>query len=626
MKAWLLLLALAIGSSADAQDDMTWDEFVEYASTDENAEAEGWADYIEGLYEMHLHPVDVNSATLEDLYQLPILNQRQAEDIKMYVLRYGEMKTLGELLAITSIDADMRRILPLFICANEPEEAHRRLRFSDSRHTMLTRLDIRAEDDTDDNFRGRGAGHRLRYGYAMGSNIQAGFGVEKDIYEPMTFKMGYDHWSGYAMAKNVKWLRAAVVGDYRLGWGCGLLVNNRFSMGKSAFSVTTPAGVAGHSSTAESNFLRGVAATVGNETIQATPFFSCRLIDARYDSQKQATSLSSSGMHRTDGEIRLRHTQRQVLAGAHVSWRVCKALELAATAFGERYSMPFTRGTEAYKRFYPEGTDFWGASADYSLRLGKLSMQGELATDGNGVATVNHFTWRESRRLSVTASQRYYSPAFHSFLSGAFCESAVQNEHGYYLSALAEPGDGWTLRAYADFFFRPYRVYRVDHASKGQDIRLQAAYSFNAGHTLEAKAQWKHKEAHYALYVSQKYALAHTFEREAWRLRTQVQVHHFSTATGSRTMGYSLQPSLRYQSGAWRAAMAVAYCNTGDYYSRVYLAQPSLTGTRNLMFYGRGVAASAMVRYTCHKWLKLSALYAVQRGRHDISLQLEAKL
>lgn len=60
-----------------------------------------WYDVMSGLAD---HPLDINTATREELELIPFLNDRQIEDICEYIYRYDSMKTTGELALIESLD------------------------------------------------------------------------------------------------------------------------------------------------------------------------------------------------------------------------------------------------------------------------------------------------------------------------------------------------------------------------------------------------------------------------------------------------------------------------------------------------------------------------------------------
>ena len=111
-----------------AQEHYTWDDFVdEFTTDDELAEEENWTLFLEELKMRHEHPLNINTATREELSQLPFLSENQIEQIHAYIYLHGTLKSLGELRLIPLIDEDTRRKLGLFVFAGDnPVRKHSR--------------------------------------------------------------------------------------------------------------------------------------------------------------------------------------------------------------------------------------------------------------------------------------------------------------------------------------------------------------------------------------------------------------------------------------------------------------------------------------------------------------------
>ena len=74
----------------------SWEEFVEKISVDEYEDGEDLSPLLEELAALHEHPFNLNTATKDDLEQLPFLDGDEIEEILAYVYRYGPMQSLGE--------------------------------------------------------------------------------------------------------------------------------------------------------------------------------------------------------------------------------------------------------------------------------------------------------------------------------------------------------------------------------------------------------------------------------------------------------------------------------------------------------------------------------------------------
>ena len=86
----------------------SWEEFVEKISVDEYDDGEDMSPLLEELAGLHEHPFNLNTATKDDLEQLPFLDADEIEEILAYVYRYGPMQSLGELMLIEELDYQTR--------------------------------------------------------------------------------------------------------------------------------------------------------------------------------------------------------------------------------------------------------------------------------------------------------------------------------------------------------------------------------------------------------------------------------------------------------------------------------------------------------------------------------------
>ena len=109
------------GAWADAYFNCDFKDASGYVTT----ESQKWLQYAasntsaEELKLLHEHPLNINSASVEDFQQIPFLNEQQIESIHAYIYLHGTLKSLGELRLIPLIDEDTYRKLRLFVFAGE---------------------------------------------------------------------------------------------------------------------------------------------------------------------------------------------------------------------------------------------------------------------------------------------------------------------------------------------------------------------------------------------------------------------------------------------------------------------------------------------------------------------------
>ena len=599
--SFLLLLLCSFAISALAQHQYSWDDFVqEYAADDEALlDEEERLIYLEELKLLHEHPLNINSASVEDFQQIPFLNEQQIESIHAYIYLHGQMQTLGELLMLPLIDAQTYRWLHLFVYEGEVEKKGKDRLFDHLKNDFSSRIDIpfykRKGYNTTNGYAGNPLYQRIRYEVGNSKHFRAGFHTEKDAGERY-----FDSYSGFALLKDVGFLKTAVVGDFRIGLGEGVALGGSNWFSKSAPASKMQSGIKPLTSTDEINYLRGAAATMRlGKRWELTTFVSYRQEDATLNKSGEIQTLQTSGYHRTASELKNKNSALATTAGGSLAWQN-KGLHLGATWYYMHYNKVMNPGTAAYRRYYPRGQNFGVGSLYYGYSKYRLTLAGEMAysTEKSGIGTLNRLQWIISKRYTLSAVQRFYGYKYYSFLSGAFAEnSSAQNESGLLLHLKAQPWQRWQFICYADFFHNPWPRYRMTHASIGQEFMLQATHRLNTHNILEIRYQLKRKEQADIMEPHHRAKLQWTCTPSSiWKLQTTGCMH---TVLGST--GWSLQQtaSCNIPQPSVRLALMVAYFHTDDYNSRIYLYEPSLySSVSSGQYYGKGIHGVCNARWT----------------------------
>lgn len=83
-----------------AEQTHEWEQFLYQLSELEDIESSSWESSFELLCDLEENPININTASREDLEQFPFLTAKDVENISEYIYRYGPMKSLGELVMI----------------------------------------------------------------------------------------------------------------------------------------------------------------------------------------------------------------------------------------------------------------------------------------------------------------------------------------------------------------------------------------------------------------------------------------------------------------------------------------------------------------------------------------------
>lgn len=544
-----VLLTSAAAGEARAQF-LTWDDFLEqHFQAEETDDGTAWENFVEEMTALHEHPININAATKEDLMQFPFLTDGQIEEILFHIDYYGALHNVGELMLIPHLSYDTRQLLSFFVTFGEgvhhaPTPTLKDW-LTDGRSQAIVRTDIPLykrsgyrpftlgewQEHPSQHYWGNRLHTVARYSYQYGHHLFWGLAAEKDAGEPFFTRgvdgallgsRGFDFYSGYVQLKDMNWLRNLTAGCYRLHFGQGLVMNTNFSLGKNMMldnleRCVTADPISRHGGTNETDYLRGAAATVSLGDVEVTGFVSYRHYDATLTHDSVSTFLTT-GLHRTSVEIDKQGNVSGMLAGGHLRYSQ-NGLHLGVTGLWQTFDHPLSRGTAAYKVYYPVGSRFANGSIDYAFYRRHISFTGETATGtGGGWATVNTLRVEPFERIYLTLLQRHYSRDYWGLQANAFSEgSEVRNERGIYVGADVQAVRQWRFTAYADLFRFPEPRYRVAEPSKGADVMASATYQPHDGFSLLTRYRCKAKERN----VLSGYSFDGLFREVTQRLRLQ---------------------------------------------------------------------------------------------------------
>jgi hypothetical protein len=286
---------------------------------------------------------------------------------------------------------------------------------------------------------------------------------------------------------------------------------------------------------------------------------------------------------------------------------------LAANAVLVQTDRPLVPENKAntYRKYAPSGSHFANYSVDYSLRLSRVSLKGEVALNQLGaLATVNQAQWNvRPGRLRLSAIYRYYDRRYTTLLGQAFGEgSTPQNEKGLYLSAFWQASTKWQTEVYADFARFGWKRYRVSMPSDAFDTQLQTRYQHGAW-LLNARCR---------LHITQRDDAAHELLRNQINLRASLSAElrwspsfrtkvrldrtacHFST---DHQRGGMVSANAIYRKSRWQLTTQAGYFSTDGYYSRIFLYEVSTPGNTSFpAYYGRGWRALAQGQMDVGRW------------------------
>ena len=610
----------------DIFEDLSVNNSVDNAVNEPN-----WENELEEL-SVRLHePVDLNRATRQQLEQFPFLSDIQIEHLLAYIYVHGQMKTLYELQLIEDMDRQTIQYLLPFVCikAINNESSFRwktmlKSAMKYGKNEVLTRIDIpfykrRGYEHT---YLGPSVYNSVKYAFRYRDQLYAGLVAEKDAGEPffaLHNRQGYDYYSFYLLLKDCGRLKTLAVGNYRLSFGQGLVISTDYLLGKTVYASsfnTRSGGIRKHSSTDETNYFRGVAATVSiTKQWSMSGFYSYRSLDGVL-TDGEITSIYKTGLHRSQKEADKKNLFTMQLTGGNVSYQQNR-IRLGITGIYYVFNRPYEPQLTGYSQYNIHGNQFYNLGIDYAYRWHRFSFQGETAMGKQGSATLNRFQYSPVEGTQLMIVQRYYSYNYWAMFTHSFGEgSTVQNEQGYYLGLETSPFRHWHFFASFDLFSFPWKKYRISQPSHGVDGLFQATFTPHSHLTMYLKYRYKQKERdltdskekltlpifHHQL----RYRLNY-FWGDVFSSRTTLDYNHFHSQDRAASKGYQVTQMISSQLPWTRlfADVQGSYFCTDDYDSRVYVSEKGLLYTfYTPSFQGRGFRCAVRLRYELNKhWL-----------------------
>lgn len=644
-------------SQADNNHAMTWDEFVNIMADETDDDTGPDSQLFEDLLEIHTHPMNLNNISEEDLVQLPFLSEDDIKNIIFYIENHKPIMSTGELMFVYSLNRQKRLMMQLFCYAGEYDKKDfsfkNLFKYSNSELTIRSDFPFNKKvgyKDVNDSilgsnpnkvYKGNNLYHSLRFCFTSQKHIFAGFQMEKDPGENYI-----DHFAGYAMVKNIGCLNTAIVGNYRISFGHGLAVNTGSSFGKamklgSMDRITR--GITKQSSTSESGFFTGGAATLQFGKIKTSLYFSQRKGDGTYNSDSTGlSSLKTDGLHRTKLEISKKNNTTITDFGGNIHFDF-NSLQLSATAAFTSFNIPlkpkFNTESSLYKKYDPAGYDFAAYSFAYSYRYKKLIFSGETALNSKlAIATLNHLQWTPNSLNTFTVIQRYYGAKYHAINANAFGDnSIVHNENGIYVGWNSEMTEKVNIKTYVDAVYYPWLKYQVHNSSYGLEGLCQLTYSPNSNNSITLRYRIKSGQKDFksetgtetesragtgtesgsTAYSILKFKSNHNLRllydlslSSKFSLRTSINGTYISFAN-TNSKGFGIGESIRYNDNKRiRLDFSTIFFNTDSYDSRIYNYESSLLYTFAMTsYYYKGIRLTLLASWKILEKLSLTAKF-----------------
>lgn len=445
-------------------------------------ENENSLEFLELLDYLQKHPLDINTATKEQMETIPFFNPSIVKKIVHERTRRGPFRNVQ--------DFQYR----LALHENEIERIAPYIRFSrisdlemDNRMHIVQELPL-PEGIYSGKYKGPWYKSTFRMEWNYANRIAAGLLIQKDPGEPQW----NDHTVGFLQAnlfKNQNTDFSIVLGNFLMEIGQGLVLWGPYGLFKGsdpiAFVKKRNRGIKGYISSDESKALQGSAFCVKIRNMEFTGFFSCRRLDASIQPNGTVSGLETSGFHRTQSEIEKSNTLQEILFGTRGTFSFSKG-RFGMTMWRGKYDHPFLPLDQERNRFGFRGKSNQLIGIDWDFHLGPCNWFGEMARSlSKGMA------WMGGGIVSLKAYEfafliRHYDPLFHNHRANGFGSSIPENETGGYIGARLRIAKTTDFLFYFDLYRRPWRTYFFPLPTSG----IETFAGFQSQWTKEWSTYW----------------------------------------------------------------------------------------------------------------------------------------
>ena len=438
------------------------------------------------LEELASNPININSASVNDLLQVPGFNLKIARSLIDY-RKTSPFQRTEDLLKVSGIgNATYSRMRP-YVTVGGSASKFRELYtnpaywLDGNSFEYITRYQQELNDQRGYEIPDSAGGYLGSQGkyyqrFRMSSrHLSINFTQEKDAGETLNGPTGFDYTSGHiALTENGK-LKDLVIGDYAINVGQGLVLWTGSAFGKGREVIGTAGknerGLRAYGSAQETDFFRGIAATYG-EKIETTLFYSNRPRTASIIQGDTTRFPSSTGFHRTENEKDRKNNINQKAFGGRI--RINSPIGLfGATGYYTQFSSFIDRGNGLSNLYDFEGREHAVFGIDYRGLIENALVFGEIARSENG--GFGGIAGMESPLgvdTDFTMAYRNYQRDFQSFIGDGFGESSSdpQNEEGFYVGIRHGLNDKISLSAYVDQYRFDAPRTGIDQSSQGFDV------------------------------------------------------------------------------------------------------------------------------------------------------------
>ncbi|MFZ5515841.1 MAG: ComEA family DNA-binding protein [Candidatus Zhuqueibacterota bacterium] len=601
------------------------------------------SELMEILSELEQKPIDINSATLDQIAILPWISEVQAAAIIRFRQKNGKFNSIDELTRVKTISPATVKAIQRYVMFKE------RLSVTDFGISMKSRTYRKLQESVgleDGRYYPSPFKYYNRLIVDFRSEIIAGGLLERDVGE----KHFDDFTSFFLKYQPRNSGDMFILGNFRLEFANGLLFWNPYGQRQtnSPYFSTKKKGqeLKEYTLVDENASLRGIAGKKCFEIYQFFIFYSDQQLDATLNPGGTVKNFYESGYHRTDTEVARQDKVSERLAGGRIKISPSPTFNLGLTGYISRFDRAIASGDVYRSRFAFSGQENFVAGSDFNLTFGSMNLFGESGFSRNrGYGALAGMVLHTSAMNFVTVV-RHYSRDFNSLHGHSFSVQSdhPQNECGVFFGVSNDASSLFKFSFSYDQYKMPWRTYYTPMPASGNGLFLNIGYKPLKGLWLFFQTRAKQGAEVVDSFGSSGPKSEVVLPRNQLNLRFQIDYSPWSSLklrhriehvrvnyrSYNRTV-LTIRPDseglLLYQEFSYThkqrltASMRLTYFDTDNYDSRLYQFERDVPGMlTNFMLYGRGSRWYGIVQYQVGSHLKLGFKYSSTDYLHTESV------
>ena len=589
---------------------------------EEETEYSDQSDLIESLMEFEKNPININTATMQQLSILPWITPSVAKNIVDYRSKHGNFKDIVELMNVSDITADLINILKNYISAEEQKTDKI---FELKQRSRVNRKIEKSIGYKNGDYFNSPNKYYNQFKATLFKNYNIGLVLEKDSGE----KSLNDLTLYYFMYQDLSKRNKVVLGNYRLEIGQGLIFWNPYSYGKGSSpiysAIKRERGLLNYTVVDENASLFGAAVQICLKIYQLILFYSNNKLDATLNSQGIVENISKTGYHRTSNELAKKDILNEKLIGSRFVLSPWENFCIGGTFYRTLYNKPIENADVVRNRFDFRGKENYVVSTDIKLRHNNIYFFGEAGQSQNkGWAAIFGVNF-SVKPINILLLYRNYSKDFQSLHGSAFGEKGgvPQNEQGFYTGIRYKIFSNTNISFYYDIFKYPWRTYLENMPVAGSDLLFQVDQKISR--KLKLTFRLKNKKREKNIKINDLYQrLTSVYDTEnKLNLRFQIEyvpisnlklrgrVEKCNLKFTRKGKGLLLYQDMRYQiKNKMNMYFRLTFFDTDSYDTRLYQFENDLPYVlTNQMLYGKGSRWYICILYNIFDIMKLGIKY-----------------